>query len=208
MSRLSRVTSRRSAENTRDTILEAARRHFVGVGYKRATIRAIASDAGIDPAMVMRYFGSKEQLFKVATTVDLRLPDLAAVPRQRAGEHLVRFFVGRWEHDESLIALLRSAATNEEPAIATMREIFANQVTPMAKAFVDDPDEVQVRAALVGSQILGLALLRYVVRIPPIAEMSTDELAGWVGPNIQRYLDGPNPSRPPSPEELTGPPES
>lgn len=188
------TSQRRSSESTRATILEAARRHFVAVGFKRTTIRAVAADAGIDPAMVMRYFGSKEQLFQVATTVELGLPDLTAVPAEQAGEHLVRFFVGRWEHDESLIALLRSAATNEEPAIEKMRETFAAQVLPMARTFVSDPEEARLRAALVGSQILGLALLRYVVRLSPVTEMSADDLAAWAGPNIQRYLVGPAPS--------------
>src|SRR5213592_3788115 len=100
----------RRSDATRAAILDAARERFAKDGYERATIRAIAADAGIDPAMVMRYYGSKEKLFAAAAEFDLRLPDLAAVPRGTVGSVLVGHFLDRWESDDSLQALLRAIA--------------------------------------------------------------------------------------------------
>ena len=85
------------SEGTRRTILEAARATFATRGYEQTTIRAVAAQAGIDPSMVMRYFGSKAGLFTAASTMDLHPPDLRSVPARRRGEHLVRHFVDRWE---------------------------------------------------------------------------------------------------------------
>jgi AcrR family transcriptional regulator len=107
------------SESTRAAILAAARRRFAADGYERTTIRAVAADAGIDPSMVMRYYGSKDGLFAAAADLDLRLPDLTAVPRERLGETLARHWVALWEgqrSDELLIVLLRSAVTNEGAA--------------------------------------------------------------------------------------------
>src|SRR5690606_5218162 len=101
---------------TRTAILDAARRRFAADGYERATIRAIAADAAIDPSMVMRYYGSKEGLFAAAADVDLKLPDITATPLGHAGATLVRHFVERWEgglSDEVLLVLFRAAVTNE-----------------------------------------------------------------------------------------------
>src|SRR5881296_365156 len=100
-------TGRRS-ETTKAAILAAARQHFAASGYERATIRIIAADAGIDPAMVMRYFGNKEKLFAAAAQFDLRLPDLISVPLDRLGVTLVTHMLDRWEGDATLMALLRA----------------------------------------------------------------------------------------------------
>ena len=116
----------------------AARERFAAHGYERTTIRAVAADAGIDPSMVMRYFGNKEQLFDAALTIDLRLPDLSAVRAEELPRMLVRHFLDRWEGDpadDALLVLLRSAVTNEHAA-ARMRQIFAAQVAPALAAAV------------------------------------------------------------------------
>src|SRR5437899_8096615 len=97
----------RWSDRTRSAILTAARERFAAVGYERATIRAIAADAAIDPALVMRYYGNKERLFAAAATFDLRLPNLAALPRGAVGGALVTHFLDRWESDDTLMALLR-----------------------------------------------------------------------------------------------------
>src|SRR5213076_3047528 len=114
-------------------ILAAARKHFAASGYERATIRAIAADAGIDPALVMRYFGNKEKLFAAAADFDLRLPDLTAQPRSRAGAAFVHHFVERWEADDTFMALLRVAMTNEAAA-KQVRTVLASQVLPAVAA--------------------------------------------------------------------------
>jgi AcrR family transcriptional regulator len=183
----------RRSDATRAAILSAARERFAADGYERATIRTIAADASIDPAMVMRYYGSKERLFAAAAEFDLRLPDLRTVPARAVGEVLVRHFLERWESDETLTALLRAGATNEAAA-DRMRGIFAAQLGPAFAALCPDPAEAPVRAALVSSQILGLALVRYVLRLPPIARMSHDEVVSWLAPTLRRYLTAARPS--------------
>src|SRR3954454_9723820 len=120
----------RRSDATRAAILDAARERFAADGYERATVRAIAADAGIDPSMVIRYYGSKEGLFAAAVDLDLRLPDIASLPSDQAGETLVRHFFELWEGEgpgEVLTVLLRSAVTNDGAA-ERMRTIFATQV--------------------------------------------------------------------------------
>src|SRR4051794_34642851 len=112
------------SEETRGAILAAARRRFAADGYERATIRAIAADAGIDPSMVMRYYGSKDGLFAAAVDVDLRLPDLSGITPERLGETLVRHFLDRWDQDDVLVLLLRTAISSEAAA-ERLREVFA-----------------------------------------------------------------------------------
>jgi AcrR family transcriptional regulator len=185
----------RRSDRTRAGILRAAQARFAADGYDKATIRAIAADAGIDPSMVMRYYGSKAELFVVAVDVDLRLPDLATIPPDRLGATLVEHFLSRWERepaDDVLLMLLRSAAT-DEGAAARMREVFAGQLLPAVRALGSDPERADIRAGLIATQMLGLALCRAILRLPPVAESTPGELAALVGPTIQRYLTGPLP---------------
>jgi AcrR family transcriptional regulator len=189
---------RRTSEETKATILAAARERFAADGYERGTIRAIAADAHIDPSMVMRYFGSKEQLFAAASDFDLNLPELSQVPRDRVGWVLVEHFLERWETDEALMVLLRSGVTNHRVA-ERMRSIFADQLGPVVAGLAADPSRAAQRAGLVASQILGLALCRYVLRFPPVIELSREEIVAWIGPTVHRYLvepvdDAPEPS--------------
>jgi AcrR family transcriptional regulator len=179
----------RRSDATRAAILTAARERFAHDGYERATIRAIAAEAGIDPAMVMRYYGTKEKLFATAAEFDLRLPDPTTMPRDEIGIRVVAHFLDRWESDDSLMALLRAGVTNEAAA-QRLRGIFASQVAPAVAAVAPNSSQVATRSGLVASQILGVALTRYVLRLPPVAAMSRDEVIRWVGPTVQRYLTG------------------
>jgi AcrR family transcriptional regulator len=177
---------RRSSAETKAVILAAAKQRFAESGYERATIRAIAADANIDPSMVMRYFGNKDQLFASAADFDLQLPDLSDVDRDQLGARLVAHFLDRWERDEALVVLLRSSTTNDEAA-QRMRKIFSSQLRPMIAEI--NPTDAPRRAGLVSTQILGLALCRYVLRLPPVVAMSHNEVVAWLGPTIQRYLE-------------------
>ncbi|MBM7083181.1 TetR/AcrR family transcriptional regulator [Micromonospora humidisoli] len=183
------MTARRS-DATRAAILTAARQRFAADGYERATIRAIAADARIDPSMVMRYYGSKEGLFAAAAEFDLRLPDLTDQPTDQLGEVLVRHFLDRWEGDGTLVALLRTAATNQGAA-DRMRAVFTDQLGAAVAAVVPDPAQAPRRAGLVASQMLGLALTRYVLRLPPVVDMPPADLVTWLAPTVQRYLRAP-----------------
>jgi len=171
-------------------ILAAARERFGTAGFQGATIRAIAADARIDPAMVMRYYGSKDKLFAAAAEFDLQFPDFATTDRTQVGRSLVRHFLDRWEGDEALVILLRSSATNAEAA-QRMQEIFVSQLQPLV-ASVAPAEESGMRAGLIASQILGMALCRFVLRLPPVVEMSRHEIVEWLGPTIQRYLGLPD----------------
>lgn len=177
---------RRSSEETKALILAAARDRFAESGYQAATIRAIAADARIDPSMVMRYFGSKDQLFAAATEFDLQFPDLSDVPRPELGAALVAAFLRRWTQDDGLIVLLRSATTNEEAA-ERMRGIFAQQLLPAIARL--RPVDAQRCAGLIGTQVLGMALCRFVLKLPPVVAMTDEDLVHWFGPTLQRYVD-------------------
>jgi AcrR family transcriptional regulator len=179
----------RDSDATKAAILAAAREHFAAGGYERATIRAIAADADIDPALVMRYFGNKEKLFAAAADFDLRLPDLTLLPRGQVGAAFVHHFIDRWESDDTFMALIRVAVT-QDAAAKRVRAVLAGQVVPMITALTDDAAHAPVRAGLVASQILGVALCRYVLRLPPVVAMTRAEVVGWLGPTVQRYITG------------------
>jgi AcrR family transcriptional regulator len=176
-------------ERTRLAILHAAREQFRQLGYDGASIRAIAANANIDPSMVMRYYGSKEGLFAAAVDVDLYLPDLTACSPDSRGRRLVEHFLARWEGtpgDDVLVLLLRSAVTNEA-ARHRMHHIFTEQLGACI-ASITEPASAQHRAALIATQMLGLALCRYVLALPAVVEATPEQLAAELGPNIQRYL--------------------
>jgi len=181
----------RRSDATRAAILVAARERFASDGYERATIRSIAADAAIDPSMVMRYYGNKEKLFAAAAEFDLQLPEASAIRAEEIGSVLARHFLRRWEGDDTLTALLRAAATNEAAA-DRMRDVFGAQLLPVVAAVCPDPADAPRRAGLVASQMLGLALCRFVLRLPPVVAMPAEEAAAWVGPTIQRYLTSPS----------------
>jgi AcrR family transcriptional regulator len=175
----------RSAVATRAAILDAARARFGTEGYDRTTMRGVASDVGVDPALVIRYFTNKESLFAEAAEFELHLPDLHDVPTDQLATVLMPQFFAVWENDGAFLPLLRAAAGSPRAAEA-MLQVFARQVAPALAAVAPDrPDE---RAALVGSQILGLAFARYVLRVPPLADMTHDQLVRWVGPVLEYYL--------------------
>lgn len=180
------------SERTREAILRAARLHFAAQGYDGATIRAIAAEAGIDPAMVMRYYGSKAGLFASASAIDLHLPDLRGVDRARLGEVIVRHFLTRWEGDladDALIFMFRTAVTNAAAA-ARLQTIFTEQAARPIAIALNDPDPTR-RAALVGTQLLGVALCRYILHLEPIASLGTEMLIADLAPTVQRYLTEP-----------------
>lgn len=175
----------RSSAATKDAIRASARERFAADGYEKATIRAIAAEAGIDPSMVMRYFGNKEGLLAAAADFDLRMPDLSEVPGDTVGTHLAEHFLTRWEQDEAFTALLHAAATHAA-ARDRLLDIFETQVTAAIEALT--PDRAPARAGLIASQVLGTALCRYVLRLPPTVAMPRAELIAWLGHTLQHYL--------------------
>jgi AcrR family transcriptional regulator len=177
------------SERTRASILAAARELFAAEGYERTTVRDVAARAEIDPALVIRYFGSKDGLFARAAIFDLRLPDPSEMVRARIGPALVRHFLDVWEGPASnggMTILLRSAASNPLAA-EKLQEVFAAQVLPALARASGAPDAAE-RAGLVASQLLGLALGRYVLKLPPLVALSPERIVEDVGATVQRYL--------------------
>ena len=178
------------SDRTKAAILRAARERLAAQGYDRTTIRAVATDAGIDPSMVMRYFGNKAQLFDAALDIDLRLPDLSALSPEELPRMVVRHFLDRWESDpadDALLLLLRSAVTNEHAA-ARMREIFATQIAP-ALADALGREIAARRAGLVSAQLLGLGLTRYLLRLPAVTALTPAEIEDALSPAIRATLE-------------------
>jgi AcrR family transcriptional regulator len=192
-----RRTGRRPGNpDTRQAILDAARTAFAERGFDAASIRGIATAAGVDPALVHHYFGTKEELFRA--TVDIPIDPAQLVPvvlaggPEGAGERLVRTFLGVWDSPvgAAAVALLRSAVSSEWTA-RLLREFLVTQVLRRVLDQLDlDPAEVPLRGALVATQVAGLAMMRYVIRLEPVASADPEALVATIGPTVQRYLTG------------------
>ena len=192
---MSRRGRRRGASTTREAILTAARELFGDRGYDRATLRAIAARAGVDPALLAHYFGRKEELFAAAMRLPVSpsqvLPAARSLPAGRVGEEVVRRFLAAWDDPTQrpvLVGLLRTGLTDERGAAMVRRLVMREALEPAAR-LLDTPDG-PLRATLVGSQLVGLALLRYVTRVEPLASAPVETVATRVGPAIERYLTG------------------
>lgn len=193
--RRDRSRGRRPAgEDTRSALLDAARVEFVERGYEGATVRIIAQRAGVDPAMVNHWFGGKDGLFVAAMEFPVNpaeiLPWLLQGDPDRLAERLVRTFLSIWDDNDggALAALMRSVSSHEDAA-RMLREfvgrmILRNVVRPVA------PDHPELRAALCATQVAGLGMVRYVLRLEPLAFADHDTVVAAVAPTLQRYLTG------------------
>jgi AcrR family transcriptional regulator len=189
-------SGRRPGPNqTRGAILDAARASFAERGYDAVSIRAVAREAGVDPALVHRFYGSKEALFSAAMELPVtpsRLVEaLLADGVEHLGERLVRTFLELFDRPDAFVpflALIRGAVSNERAA-TMLREFIAREVLGRLAAAAS-PDRPELRASLAGSQIVGLAMARYVVGVPPLAGTDRETVVACVGPAIQRYLTG------------------
>ena len=192
---MARTGRRPGAGGTKEKIQAAARSHFTRVGYEGATIRGIAAAAKVDPKLVLHYFGSKEGVFRAA--MDFPFDPAAALPAllqpglDGLGTRIARFFLESWESrgGSRVLALIRSAVSNEGAA-ALLRDFVTREVLArVAEAL--ELDQPRLRASLVGSQLVGLAVLRYVLKVEPLASAPRSRVAAWIGPTLQRYLTDP-----------------
>jgi AcrR family transcriptional regulator len=197
-----RTGRRPGSGDTRGRILVAAREAFADHGFDGATVRDVASRAEVDPALVHHYFGSKQRLFVAAMEfpVDVTqvFASLAAGPHDSLGERMVQTIVEIWDRPEVrqlLVGIARSATT--DPVAAVMfRQVLVDGPLRAISAVVESPD-ADLRATLVGTQLIGLAMARYVAGLEPVASMDAASLARLVGPTVTRYLTadlGPAPS--------------
>ncbi|MFJ8754357.1 TetR family transcriptional regulator [Streptomyces sp. NPDC102441] len=174
-------------------ILEAARTEFAERGYDKTSIRGVARAAGVDAALVHHYFGTKDELFAAAIELSfepaLVLPQVLGGPADALGERLARYFIGVWENPVSrapLLAILRSALTHEAAA-KVLRGFVLRRLMERIAAELDVPDPT-FRAELAASHMIGIAILRYVVRAEPLASADPEKIIAMVAPTLQRYL--------------------
>jgi AcrR family transcriptional regulator len=184
-------------QDTRQSILDAARTVFAERGFDKASIRAIATEAKVDPALVHHYFGTKEKLFLASMNAPINpaelIPKALEGPRDQAGERLVRLVLSVWDSPAgaAAIAMFRSALTNEWTA-RLLREFVITQILRKAIAELTmDPAEAPMRSALLATQIAGLVTIRYVLKIEPVASAPIESLVKAMAPNVQRFLTDP-----------------
>ena len=190
---MTRTGRRPGTSDTRDQILAVARRRFATRGYDATSLRGIATDAKVDPALLIHYFGTKEGLFTAATGLPAGLSVLFAgeqdqTPRAFA-ETLVRSYLRFVDSDQSrnaILALVRSAVSNEKAA-AMLREFLTAELLPVIAARTGH-ENAPLRASLVAAQLMGLAMLRHVVRLDQVARATPDEIVALVAPVIEHYL--------------------
>ncbi|MEU9511230.1 TetR family transcriptional regulator [Micromonospora sp. NPDC048169] len=192
-----RRTGRRPGNpDTREAILTAAREAFAERGFDATSIRAVATASGVDPALVHHYFGGKEELFRSATAFPADpgrlLPVVLDGSPEAVGERMVRVFLEVWDSPAGTagVALLRSAVSNDWTA-RLLREFLVTQVLRRVLDHLDvDPAQRALRGGLVATQLAGLAMMRYVLRLDAVAGAEPATLVAAVGPTVQRYLTG------------------
>jgi AcrR family transcriptional regulator len=183
-------------QDTRGAILTAARRAFAASGFAGASIRGIAAEAGVDAALVHHYFATKEQLFLATVDIPIVLTDLVDHVTARGldglGDRLIRTILGVWDSElqPSLVAAVRTALT--DPGLTrSISEFLTLEVISRILRAVDLPEaEASRRAGLVASQVLGVIMGRYVLKLPPLVDQSVDQIASAIGPTLQHYLSG------------------
>ncbi|MEV1069136.1 TetR family transcriptional regulator [Streptomyces sp. NPDC050263] len=188
---------RTESADTRARILTAAREEFSERGYEKTSVRGIAKAAGVDAALVHHYFGTKEQVFEAAVEVAfapaLDAPEaILDAPVDQVGERLARFVFGLWENPTTrkpLLAIVRSAVNNDTAA-AVFRRLVAAQLVRRIAAQLDLPD-AELRAELAAAQLVGCAMLRYVMKVEPLASADLELIIARVAPVVQGHLTGP-----------------
>lgn len=191
-----KVGRRPGNQDTRGQIITAARHAFAAKGFAGASMRGIAAEAGVDAALIHHYFESKQQLFLATIALPLGLPQVveqvAAGERRDLGERLVQTVLSVWDSElqPSLVAAVRTALT--DPALTRSVGEFLNLEVIGQVLRRDDlpPEEANRRAGLVASQVLGLVMGRYVLRLPALVNRQTEDLVAEIGPTVQRYVDG------------------
>lgn len=186
---------RPGSADTRGRILDAARAAFAERGFDGATMRDVAQRAGVDAALLHHYFGTKQRLFVAAmefpVDVAIAVPAIIGGPRSGVGERFVRFVLDLWDQREIrplLLGVLRSATT--DPVAATMLRQLLEEGPLLAIASALDRPDARLRATLVGSQFIGLLLVRYVIGVEPLGSLDREAVVRAVGPTMQRYLVG------------------
>lgn len=179
---------------SRDVVLDAAKRRFAEDGYEKTTLRAIAKDAGVDASMVLYLFGSKDELFRESIRLildpDLLVTAMAAGEADGIGARLVTVYLQIWENPTSgasMAAMLSSALSNPDASNA-FHEFMREYVLTAVSSVIGVGDEARLRALLAATNLIGTAVLRYILKVSPMADLSADEVRTLIAPSVQRYL--------------------
>jgi AcrR family transcriptional regulator len=178
---------------SRDAVLAAAKRRFAEHGYEKTTLRDIARDAHVDASMVLYLFGSKAELFRESLRLILDPNVLAAAiagDDRDVGARVVRAYLQMWEHPEtgpSMVSMLQSATSNPD-AHEAFRGFVQTYVSPVVSGALGGGEHARLRTMLTATSLVGMAMLRYVIQVPPLAALSGDEVVTLIGPTVQRYL--------------------
>jgi AcrR family transcriptional regulator len=181
---------------SRDAVLAAAKQRFATEGYEKTTLRAIARDAHVDPSMVLYLFGSKEALFRESLRLILDPDVLVAALTGEAdddpdiGTRMVRTYLRIWETPDSaasMRAMLQSATSNSD-AHDAFRVFVQSYVLTAVSGVLGGGEQATLRAMLAASQLVGTAMLRYIIEVPPLATLSADEVVALIAPTVTRYL--------------------
>ncbi|MFP3881362.1 MAG: TetR family transcriptional regulator [Actinomycetota bacterium] len=191
-----RTGRRTGSPDTRSEIIDAAKRVFGKMGYDRATVRGIATEAGVDPSLIYHYFGAKDELF--AASIDIPIPaaealrSVFAADREDLGRRLAETFFFVWEQETaraSLLGILRSAIGGEDQAAEAFRQFLTASVLDQISPLIGG-ENPRLRALLMASQLVGVAMTRYVMRLEPIASAPIEDIIELVAPRIQSYAAG------------------
>jgi len=192
---MARTGRRPGNQDTREAILAAAREAFAERGFDRTSIRAIATSAGVDPALVHHYFGTKDELFLATVQAPMDpatlLPEVLNGPVDGMPERMLRAFLSAWDHPvtgAAALALIRSGLQHDWSA-RLLRELLTTRILRRVMGTLPiDPAEVPLRGALVASQMIGLAMIRYVLKLEPLASADHETVTAAIAPNVRRYL--------------------
>lgn len=190
-----RTGRRRGRPGTREAILTAARARFAQRGFDKTSIRAVAADAGVDPALVHHYFGTKQQLFAAVVQLpvdpEIVLRRIDAAPVDRLGEAMVRTVVGLWDSPagEGAVALVRRMVAGGD--VSPVRDFLLSVVLErVRRRIATEADDGRLRVALAASQMAGLVITRKILQVRPLSDTPLEEVVAAVGPTVQRYLTG------------------
>ena len=181
---------------SRDAVLSAAKERFATEGYEKTTLRAIARDAHVDPSMVLYLFGSKEELFRESLRLIIDPEVLVAAltgatdDEPDIGTRMVRTYLRIWETPDTAAtvrAMLQSATSNSH-AHDAFRGFMQNYVLTAVSGVLGGGEQARLRATLAASQLVGTALLRYVIEVPPLATLPVEEVVALIAPTVTRYL--------------------
>jgi AcrR family transcriptional regulator len=178
---------------SRDVVLRAAKQRFAVEGYEKTTLRAIAGDAHVDPSMVLYLFGSKAELFRESLRLIVdpdALVDAMTGGDDDVGTRMVRAYLGIWENPDtaaSMMAMLQSATSNPD-AHDAFRAFMQDYVLTAVSGALGGGEQARLRAMLAATNLVGTAMLRYVIRVPPLATLPVDDVVSLIAPSVTRYL--------------------